>query len=329
MKKPLKVVLYLLALAIVAIAGLLTYVKAALPDVGDAEDLKIEATPERIERGKYLANNVSGCVVCHSERDWNTFGGPLMPGSTGKGGELFGKTMGFPGDFYARNITPYGIGGWTDGEVFRAITTGVSKDGHALFPIMPYETYGKMDREDIYSIIAYIRTLEPVTNDVAASSSDFPMNFIINTIPHTANFGTIPPKTDVLAYGKYMFHAALCEKCHTPTDQGAPIEGKFMAGGTEFPFPDGSVVRSANITSDNETGIGTWTEEMFMAKIKMFADSSYTPAKVAAGEFKTVMPWAFYCHMKDEDLKAIFAYVKTIPPVSNKVVKFENAVATN
>lgn len=329
MKKILKVVLFLLVLLIVTIAGLLTYVKAALPDVGDPTELSIEYTPERIDRGKYLADNVMMCIDCHSKRDYTKFGAPMTPGTTGGGGELFGKEMGFPGDYYSMNITPYGIGTWTDGELFRAITTGVSKDGHALFPIMPYHNFGKMDKEDIYSVIAYIRTLDPLKNDPPKSSSGFPMNFIVNTIPQPAQFSAIPPKSDRVAYGKYMFTAASCNDCHTPAENGQPVEGKYLAGGFPFGFPDGTVVRSANITPDPQTGIGSWTEEAFLARFKMYADSSFTPQPVNPGEFKTVMPWLFYSRMTDDDLKAVYAYLKTVPAVNNTVVKFEKQIAEN
>lgn len=73
------------------------------------------------------------CLDCHSQRDYSKFAAPLVPGTEGKGGELFGKDLGFPGDFYSPNITPAGVGNWTDGELFRTITTGVSKDGMLCF----------------------------------------------------------------------------------------------------------------------------------------------------------------------------------------------------
>jgi mono/diheme cytochrome c family protein len=327
MKKILKVVVYLLALLVIAIAGLLTYVKAALPDVGDPQDLKIEYTQERIERGRYLANSVVGCIGCHSERDWTKLGAPIIPGTEGKGGELFGKGFGFPGDYYAKNITPHKLSTWTDGEFFRAITTGVSKDGNALFPIMPYQVFGKMDKEDVYSVIAYIRQLPGISSEITPSSSDFPMNFILNTIPSEPQFSTRPPKTDILAYGKYMFDASLCSECHTPRDKGQPIEGMYLAGGFEFPFPDGTLTRSANITSDKETGIGAWTEAAFLARMKLYADSSFVIPSANDGEFKTFMPWESYSKMEEGDLKAIFAYLKTVPAIKNKVVKFEGKSA--
>lgn len=328
MKKVWKVILIILIVIVVAVTGLIGYVKTALPDIAAAEDLKIDYTQERIKRGEYLANHVAMCIECHSERDFTTFTGPVVPGTEGKGGELFGKDMGFPGDFYAPNITPAGIGNWTDGELFRTITTGVSKDGHALFPIMPYPNFGQLDKEDIYSIIAYVRTLKPIESTVPKSEAIFPVSILINTMPKEASFTTTPPKEELIAYGKYIFTAANCNDCHTPMNKGERIAEKFIAGGMEFNLPDGTVLRSANITPDKLTGIGAWTEAQFVARFKMYSDSTYAPYKVGAGEFKTLMPWSAYTHMEEHDLKALYAYLQTVPAVENKVVKFEEREKT-
>ncbi len=146
MKTFLKIVLYLVILAVVGIGALLAYVKFALPDVDKAQDLKVELTPERIARGSYLANHVTVCMDCHSTRDFSKFSGPVVEGTLGKGGDRFDETMGFPGVYYSKNITPAGISRYTDGELYRGITTGVTKEGRAMFPVMPYPYYSKMDR---------------------------------------------------------------------------------------------------------------------------------------------------------------------------------------
>ncbi|MGH2646887.1 MAG: c-type cytochrome [Ginsengibacter sp.] len=325
MKKVFKILGYIVLFIIVCVAGLLIYVKTALPDVGAAPDMKITSTPDRIERGRYLANSVVVCMDCHSTRDWSKFAGPLLPGTLGKGGERFDQKVGFPGIYYSRNITPAGIGRYTDGELFRVITTGVTKEGTALFPVMPYAHYGKMDPEDVMSIIAYIRTLAPIESQVPKPVSDFPMNFIINTIPVKAAPQKIPPASDQLAYGAYITNAASCIECHTKVDKGKIIPEFSFSGGREFEFPDGSVVRSANITPDITTGIGTWTEEMFIDRFKAYADSSYHPATVTAGEFNSIMPWNMYCKMAKEDLAAIYTYLRSVKPITNKVEKFTAA----
>ena len=77
------------------------------------------------------------------------FSMPMVLSTRGQGGERFDQTMGFPGVYFSANITPSGIGGWTDGEIYRAITTGVRKNGKPIFPVMPYHSYGLADPEDV------------------------------------------------------------------------------------------------------------------------------------------------------------------------------------
>ncbi len=321
MKKLLKIVGILLLVLILAVAAAATYVKTALPNVGEPPVISVERTPERVERGKYLANHVTVCMDCHSSRDWSLFSAPLASGNFAGGGEIFSRDLGFPGVFYARNITPYGIGEWTDGEVFRAITTGQSRDGHALFPIMPYLNYGQLDREDIYSLIAYIRTLAPVKHDVQPAEADFPVNFIINTMPTQANLTKRPSETDVVDYGRYVATAAGCVECHSKREKGTKVPGTEYGGGMEFIMPNG-ITTSANISPDKTNGIGSWTADAFVKRFKAYADSTYKPHKVGPKDMNTAMPWMMYAGMKETDLRAIFAYLQTVTPLDNKVVKF-------
>jgi mono/diheme cytochrome c family protein len=193
MKTLFKVLLGLVALVVIVVAGAIIYISSAYPDVGDAPDITVEATPERVARGEYLAMHVSMCVDCHSERDYTRFAAPVADGTHGKGGELFGENIGLPGNFYAANLTPAGIGDRTDGELYRAITAGVGRDGRALFPIMPYPHFGKMAREDVYAIIAFLRTLAPIENSVPASEASFPMNIIMRTIPQKSEHAPSVP----------------------------------------------------------------------------------------------------------------------------------------
>jgi len=303
-------------LSIICIAA--TYLKLALPDTGPAPDIKIERTPARVERGRYLANHVAVCMDCHSSRDWSRFAGPMMTTGQGAGGERFDQQMGFPGAFFAPNITPYALGNWTDGELFRAITTGVNKDGQALFPVMGYHRFGRMDQEDIFSIIAYIRTLPPVKKDVPESQADFPVNFIINTMPAKAELSPLPDTTDAVAYGKYLVNATGCVDCHSKTDKGSVIPGTEFGGGMEFKSPAGSLF-SPNITMHRQTGIGNWTEADFVGRFKAFTSPGYVAPPVPASQPNTPMPWTMYAGMKESDLKAIFSYLKTIKPIDNPV----------
>ena len=323
MKKFFKILSIIAAVAVVLVLGAVGYLLLFLPNVGDAPDLQVELTPERVQRGEYLANHVMVCMDCHSQRDFTQFSGPLKASTFGAGGEKFDHNEGFPGTFYSRNITPAALGDWTDGEIYRAITTGVSRDGHAFFPVMPYQYYAKADPEDIKDIIAYLRSLQPITNEIPASKPDFPFNLILRTIPQKAEPSQRPAITDQVAYGKYLANVAACYECHTNNDdKGQKLPGMDWAGGWEMSFGDGRVVRTSNLTPDMETGIGAWTEEAFLARFKAYADSTYRPHAVGGQEFQTIMPWLMYAGMKDEDLKAIFAYLRTVPPIKNKVEKF-------
>lgn len=327
MKKVLKIVGYVVLVLVVAVVGLLTYVKTALPKVADAQDLKIDYTPERIEHGKYLANNVSVCMDCHSTRDYTKFSAPLVEGTLGQGGERFDQSMGMPGVVLSRNITPEGIGRYTDGELYRVITTGVTKEGRPMFPLMPYPYYANMDKEDIYDIIAYLRSIPAIKNDVPETTLDFPVNFIVHTIPKEATPQTRPSKDNKVEYGKYLTNASGCRECHTKEDKGQIILDLAFSGGREFKFPDGSVLRSSNLTPDKETGIGSWTPDLFVQKFKIYRDTTYTLPSVSKGEFNTIMPWTMYAGMEKEDLEAIFAYLQTLTPMQNQVSKF--SVAAN
>lgn len=320
-----RIVLGLTALLVVAASGGYWWFTSSYPNVGAAPDIRIAATPEMIAHGEYLANHVSLCMDCHSTRDWRYYAGPVYPASKGKGGEHFDEAMmGIPGVLYSANITSAGIGKHTDGELYRAITTGVKKDGNAMFPLMPYGHYGSMDDNDIKSIIAYVRTLAPIDDTVPKSELDFPMSLIVRTIPHAASPRPRPDTADEVAYGGYMANAAACSACHTPLgEKGQPIAELEFAGGFEFHFPTGFVNRSANITPDSATGIGTWTRERFIAQFRKFAPDSVRQVQLDPTAFNTIMPWSMYSGMTDKDLGAIYAWLRTVKPVNHLVNKFE------
>lgn len=329
MKKIFKIVAYAIGIFVVLLISGVAFVNFTFPKVSPAPTLTIDPSPDRVARGAYLANHVTVCVDCHSERDFSVFSGPIKPGTVGSGGDRFDQSMGFPGVFFARNITPTGISDYTDGELYRLITTGVTNDGRAMFPLMPYPYYGKMDPQDIYDIIAYVRTLDPIEKEIPDSKADFPVSLILKTIPKDATPQPKPAKTDQVAYGGYLINAAACMECHSPVDaQGTILAGKEYSGGREFAFPDGSVVRSANLTQDEKTGIGSWSEDMFLGRFKQYLDSGYHLPKVQSGEFNTIMPWVMYAGMEEGDLKAIYAYLKTVKPIPNQVEKFSGPSAS-
>lgn len=321
-RRILRVIAVIAIVLIIGLASALTYIKTALPDVGPAPVITTRATPEVIMRVEYLAKHVMVCLDCHGQRDWSRFSGPMVAGHEGEGGEVFDQRFGFPGSFTAKNITPFNLSGWTDGELFRTITTGVNKDGKALFPVMPYKFYGQMDEEDIHAVIAYIRTLPSIESHIPESKADFPVNFLINTIPEKAKLGKRPPVIKTVEYGKYMTTASGCVECHTKQEKGK-VTGELLAGGFEFNLGGGNIVRSMNITSDS-TGIGSWTKEQFISRFKLYADSNYVAPMVnmEKGEMQTVMPWTMYAGMTTEDLGAIFEYLRTVPKVKNRVERF-------
>lgn len=314
MKKFLKIIAGLILLVVVVFGLVIGYVVAFKPNI-PIEQVKIDSTPERIARGKYLVENVAQCIACHSERDWNLYSAPVDPGTFGKGGEAFDQAQGFPGAFFAPNLTPHHLKDWSDSELMRAITAGESRDGRALFPVMPYLSYGKMDRDDIFSIITYIRALQPIANDPPASKPDFPMNIIIHLIPAKPEFTTKPAEADKAAYGSYLANAASCAECHTPDKKGQIIESELYSGGRSFRLPNGTWIQSKNITPD-ATGIGAWTEADFIDRFKMHENQR---APIPEGQFQTVMPWTGYAGMTKEDLGAIYAYLRTVKPIRKKI----------
>lgn len=325
MKKLLKILGLLIGIVVVCAIGAVTYVTQFLPNIPIQKDLRVEATPERIARGEYLANSVCVCMDCHSSRDWKVFSGPLQAGTLGIGGERFDQKMNFPGAFIAPNITPHHLKDWSDGELYRAITSGVSKDGHPLFPIMPYPAYGKMATEDIYSIMAYVRSLTALSSSPVPSKADPPVNVIMHLMPQPAQPVALPTKTDTVAYGGYLANAAGCTECHTKMVKGKPA-GQPYAGGFEFAMP-GGVLRSPNITPHATTGIGAWTKPMFLERFQAFAKGTFKPVAVdtTKGQMQTVMPWTMYAGMTTEDLGAIYDYLKTLPAVDNAVERWSVA----
>ncbi|MDZ7269149.1 MAG: cytochrome c [candidate division KSB1 bacterium] len=319
MKKFFRVLLGVIAAILVLIAGGLIYVTISLPDVGEAPNLEIAATPELIARGRYLANHVTVCIDCHSQRDFSFYSGPVVPGTEGRGGEEMVETI---GKLRVPNITPAALGNWTDGEIARAIAAGVGKNGEALFPMMPYPIYNELAEEDLHAIIAYLRTLPLIANDVPRSQLNFPMNLIVRTIPKSYVPKPRPPAGDTLAHGKYLNIVSGCHFCHTPVDdKGGALPGMDFAGGQEFRLPGGAVVRTANLTPENDTGIGGWDETYFVNRFKEYADSAATRIAVAPGGENTVMPWTMYAGMTEDDLRAIYRYLRTVKPVIHQVEK--------
>ena len=193
---------------------------------------------------------------------------------------------------------------------------------------MPWPYYSKMSREDVYSIIAYLRKLKPVQSSYGSSRLNFPLNILVHTMPQKASPGIIPPATDTVQYGAYLVQSAACKDCHSQSKNGNLLAGLEFAGGHEYTV-NGNTLRSSNITPDKATGIGSWSEEMFVQRFKSFNDPEKA-TKVSKTDFQTIMPWYDYSGMTESDLKAIYAYLRTVKPVRNTVIKFTaNSLASN
>ena len=311
-----------LVAAAVIVFGI-AYVAMKGPEMRPAADVKVPMTAERIERGRYLFENVAHCTGCHSPRDWGKFAAPVVAATVGAGVE-FPAELGLPGRIVATNLTPdpeTGLGRWTDGEKIRAIREGVSRDGRALFPFMPYPALSKLSDEDVEAIVAYMNSLKPVRNALPQTKLDFPVSLMAKFAPKPVE-GKVsaPDRSDKLAYGRYLVTIGDCAGCHTPKERGKDIEGKEYAGGMEFPIA-GFLVRSANITPDEETGIGSWSEQRFVGQFKSHSEKSFETAPKAVQANFTLMGWMDYSRMEEDDLRAMYAYLKTLKPVHNPVEK--------
>lgn len=280
--------------------------------------VKSDKEEESIEHGKYLAWHVASCMDCHSQRDMKKFSGPVIPGTEGMGGERFGPEFGLPGNVFAKNITPAGIGNWTDEELIRAMTRGINKNGDTLFPLMPYLAYGQMPKQDILDIVKYIRTLKPIENKIPERKLFIPIAMAIPPqLPNPdLDKNTMPDPKDLVKYGEYLVKISSCSDCHTPMVQGRPDFSKFLAGGHTF-TTEHFKVTSANITPDETGGIGTWTEKMFLQKFRINSSDEYVHRD--PGKNNSIMPWTFYGKMKEDDLKAIYAFLRTVKPYKVKI----------
>ena len=325
MKKYFKIIFILAAIIFALTACGIAYLIIKFPVTIAVENIKVQPTTERLNRGQYLVEHVVGCIDCHSQRDFSKYSGPIVEGTIGMGGFEFNRRLaGVPGSIYAKNITPAGIGDYSDGELLRVLTTGITKNNEALFPMMPYQHYGNgVSREDLYSIIAYIKTLKPIVNKIPDRQLNFPMNLIVNTIPSPAYIpSSIPSVTDTVAYGKYMVNAAGCLDCHTRFIKGKPEAGMEYAGGFEFTFPNGDVITTANLTPDLNTGIGALSKENFIAKFKTFDNAAARNISVGDHTKNTVMPWTALAGMSEQDLGAIYTFLRSLKPIERKIDSF-------
>ena len=301
-----RILLYCLAGLLLLLAVAISFTIGWRPFIGPRKrattDRKFERTPERLARGKYLVQGLLSCELCHTPSDWTQHGAPAVAGM-----ELAGQTLtlgGLPGTAVAPNITPdpqTGAANWTDDEIARAIREGIKHDGSTIFPLMPYYDYKKLSDEDLASVIVYVRSVAPVRNPLPESKFDFPVNLLVRGAPEPIASPVPPPGSDPIARGKYMVSVGC--GCH---NANAKLP---YAGGESLVGPWGSVV-SANITPD-ASGISYYSEQTFITALR----TGY----VGARPLNSIMPFGEFKNLSDDDLKAIYAYLKTMTPVKHRV----------
>jgi cytochrome c553 len=299
------------------VLGLVVKFYVLSPKSRPAQAMKAPTDAAAIAKGKYLVDNVCGCLGCHSKIDDSKPGDFFVPGTEGQGRD-FGEIPNYPIHIRARNITPdkaTGIGDWTDGEIVRAMREGVSRDGSALFPQMPYQTYAKtLSDEDALAIVAYLRTLKPINNNPGKTQVNFPVSMFIRAVPQPLEKSPppAPPVSDKMARGNWLITTASCHDCHDGmTDHMEPIPGKELAGGAKFPLTGDKYVVVPNITSDKATGIGAYSDDDLK---RVFEEG-----KGKDGRDLFMMPWSYYKGMTPEDKDALFAALRAVKPVANVV----------
>jgi len=263
-----------------------------------------------VARGHYIVRNVALCAACHGDP---TQRAAYMAGADVPlvGGRLFDIP---PGKFYTRNLTPdreTGLGNVGDSAIARALRHGVGHDGRALLPFM--EMQGLAD-DDLEAVVSYLRTQAPVHNVVPAHEFHLLGKIVKATVlanpvgpsgappvraPHGASVET----------GHYLVESvALCWACHTQRSQktGKLVGPRFGgATGLEEPGDAAHTWSPPNITSDPETGrLGRLTEDQFVARFRQ--------GRLVPG---SPMPWQAFSRMDEDDLRAIYRYLKTVPAV--------------
>ena len=276
--------------------------------------VSFERTPERVERGRYLADAVIGCVLCHSERDTSLPGAPPRAGRE-YGGSILEESPGYR--MVAPNISPdpeTGAGTWTDDMFARAIREGVGHDGRGLGLPMWWWSFRSLDDEDLQSIVVYLRSRPPVRNPLPKR--------ILNAEQERERAAAAQPLTsaqptksreDPVQRGIYLISVADCMGCHSAWE--AKINAGAFAGGNAIRLA-GEVTFSANITPD-PSAIGAWTAELFTQVIR----------SGKSGTLRPVMPWAAYRNMSDEDLRAIFLALREVAPVRHFVSNLASPTA--
>ena len=267
-----------------------------------------ERTPERIARGRYIAWGPAHCVRCHSELI------PDVPGGHPKPGRELAGLRNANGRVYP-NLTPdveTGAGSWTDEQFVRAIRQGIAHDGRQLSPPMPWNLLSVLSDEDVKSIVVYLRSIPPVRNplpkwvepNIEALIADR-VTLAPPVAPATSDY-----RNDPVRRGAYLARIGDCVNCHTPFDaQGHRMLSYRFGGGR------GDAGIAANLTPD-PSGIAHYDENLFIQTMR-------TGKVGGVRALQEAMTWWYVGHLTDDDLRALFAYLKTLPPVKHRVDTFD------
>lgn len=284
---------------------------ATLHRIGPPDpSFEIEISSAKVERGAYLVRHVAVCLDCHSKRRWDLYSAPPVAGQEGAGGVDAAEIAGIRAVLPAPNITPFGVGFWSDSELIRAITEGVDREGRALATLMPYPSYAFLTQADSEAIIAYLRSLPPVESVGPTRKISRLQRLFFWSMPRTARPTELDPRSSSVERGRYLAQIAGCYDCHTPRRRGRPLESRAFEGGNRFYVPGSGVSVTA-------PGIGPHWEyetpgrDAFIGRFKAFAHEPET-FRVQHGEPTTVMPWLQFAGMTTEDLGAIYDFLDSL-----------------
>jgi mono/diheme cytochrome c family protein len=283
--------------------------KSDLPAARTLSPKPFERTPERVARGRYLAEGVLQCLVCHSEREWDQPGAPPKAGMIGAGQIISDQP---DHRIVAPNLTPdreTGSGAWPDDALARAIREGVGHDGRALHPQMWYRSFRRLSDNDVAAVVVYLRTLAPVHRELPATQWDPKQRARVaqGLKPLTA---PVPdPGAGPLDRGRYFVLLADCQGCHTSwyskRQPGLYGGGNLIERGKRKAF-------STNITADPSGVMADRTG--FINLMRSGKNGSLSP----------LMPWVVFRNLDDDDLDAIRLVLAGLPPVSHYI---SNALA--
>jgi mono/diheme cytochrome c family protein len=315
-KRLLKIALGIAVVFVLVVAGALAYIDwSGIPHYSPGKiDLKVEVTPERVENGRRTVQSL--CAGCHLDNETSTLAGKPMPDVPAQ----FGSA-------HSANITrdpDTGIGTWTDGEIAYLLRTGVRRDGRYTPPWMA--KVPNMADEDLRDVIAFLRSDDPLVRPVRAKRPlSKPSLFtkvlsrvVFKPLPYPAVPIVAPESADKVAYGRYLVQGrAICFPCHSAdfakVDELVPERsGGYLGGGNAMPDMIGRIVKSANITPDRETGIGKWSEGEFVRLLRFGVRPDLSVI---------VYPMVPYPELTDDDARAIYAYLRTVPPIKNAVLR--------